>query len=132
MTRETRVAFAISAALAAMSALSVFIIFLNFFFPGTVLYVGTHRQFFRACRNLPHGAQPAAVLRTMADYVVAEGERGISEARSGRQRPTPDPGAGRYAADSTMLFYPNPRDTADWCICYFRHDRLTRTILSPD
>ena len=99
---------------------------------GTPFYPGIHREFFRSCKQLPLGATPPIVLRKMQRHVVAQGDRGISDARLGTQQPTAHSGARKYHAESTFLLYPNRKDTADWCICYFHENHLVRTIVDPD
>jgi len=47
-------------------------------------------------------------------------------------RPTAGPPAQEYGADSSLLFFPNHRAVADWCVCYFKADRLVRAVVSPD
>ncbi len=36
------------------------------------------------------------------------------------------------AGEPSFLFYPNLKDSTDWCVVYFRDDRVVRTVLAPD
>jgi hypothetical protein len=40
--------------------------------------------------------------------------------------------AADEAGESSFLFYPDFKETANWCVVYFRNDRVVRTVLAPD
>ena len=100
--------------------------------PGTPLYVGTHREFFLRCRHLQNGSTPAQVLRGMNGYVYAVSNRTIDDSVAATAHPSFDRSASQQGADSSMVIYPNQQDTADWCVCYFKSNRLVRTRVDPD
>jgi hypothetical protein len=89
-----------------------------------------HQRFFATCDATGPGADPVDVLRQMRGYVLASrnGNRDVTDAvvRSGA-RPTPGPDG-----EASLLFYPNHADTADWCVVYFRNDRVVRKAILPD
>jgi hypothetical protein len=92
--------------------------------------VGPHRAFFRTCAAIPAGVAIPAVLDRMRGtiFVRRSGVQPVTDALlASNPRPSPD-----ADGESSFLFYPNTIDTADWCIVYFRQDRVTRTVVAPD
>jgi hypothetical protein len=89
-----------------------------------------HRRFFATCDAIEPGAETADVLRSMRGYVLAgrRGNRDVTDAvvQSGA-RPAPE-----KDGEASFLFYPNHADIADWCVVYFRNDRVVRKALLPD
>jgi hypothetical protein len=92
--------------------------------------VGPHREFFSRCDAIALDGAPHAVLNHMRGYVLANrhANRFVDDATLVAEiAPTMD-----KAGESSFLFYPNLKDTADWCVVYFRDERVVRTVLAPD
>ena len=91
---------------------------------------GRHRAFFETCMAIPEKASILEVLERMqgSTFVRRFGTPRVTDALvASPPRPTPN-GSG----ESSFLFYPNARDTADWCVIYFRQDQVVRTVIAPD
>ena len=91
---------------------------------------GRNRAFFETCAAIPEKASILEVLDRMrgSTFVRSFGTPRVTEALlAAPPRPSPD-----RNGESSFLFYPNARDTADWCVVYFRQDQVVRTFISPD
>ena len=89
-----------------------------------------HRAFFETCVAIPENASILEVLEWMrgSTFVRSFGDPRVTDALlASPPRPTPNPNG-----ESSFLFYPNARDTADWCVVYFRQDQVVRTVIDPD
>jgi hypothetical protein len=89
-----------------------------------------HRGFYRRCADIPPGVEPHAVVNAMRGYVLArrEGSRIVDDAIVDMApQPTTDKGGS-----TVFLFYPNQKDTADWCVVRFREGRVSSVALEPD
>jgi hypothetical protein len=100
--------------------------------PGTALYSGKHRQFFMDCASLRPGTPSAAVLEIMRGYVASTNGEHVDGPAMLSVRPEPDPSLAPAGADASLRILPTKTDPADWCICLFKHDRLVKTVISPD
>jgi hypothetical protein len=93
-------------------------------------HVGPHHAFFKACEAIPEGASVSGVLERMrgATFVRGQETRPVDGAlRAAYPLPTLD----SYGRDPSFLFYPNPQDTDDWCVVYFRQHQVVRTEVFP-
>lgn len=89
-------------------------------------HVGPHRAFFKACAAIPERASVSDVLERMrgSTFVRRQETRPVDDAlRAAYPLPTLD----SYGRGPTFLFFPNPQDTDDWCVVYFRQHQVVRT-----
>jgi hypothetical protein len=93
-------------------------------------HIGAHHLFFETCAAIPEGASISEVLERMRDstFVRRFGNPRVTDALlASNPRPTPN-----RDGEPSFLFNPNARDTADWCVVYFRQDQVVRTMIAPD
>jgi hypothetical protein len=97
-------------------------------------WVSEHRAFFRKCRSVPRGATVEEARAAMVGYLEV-----------GRNW-TPPPGmpAGIFGAtiqgvaetrnevETRLLFIPDAKNVADWCLLYPEKGRIVRVETSPD
>jgi hypothetical protein len=91
---------------------------------------GRNRAFFETCVAIPENASIPQVLERMrgSTFVRSFGTPRVTDALlASPPRLIPD-----RNGESSFLFYPNARDTADWCVVHFRQDRVVRTVIAPD
>lgn len=97
-------------------------------------WVSPHRRFFQTCRRIPAGATVEAARRAMRPYlevgrtwnpppaipagIFGSAIQGVRESRS--------------EAETRILFIPDAKNVADWCVLYPRQGRIVRVEISPD
>ena len=93
-------------------------------------HMGAHHAFFETCVAIPEKSSIPEVLERMRGFTFVRsfGNPRVTDALLASP---PRPGPNRNG-ESSFLFYPNARDTADWCVVYFRQDQVVRTVISPD
>jgi hypothetical protein len=97
-------------------------------------WVSPHRQFFQTCKHIPTGATVEEARAAMNRYlevgrtwnppaslpsgIFGSAIQGVRESRS--------------EAQTRILFIPDAKNMADWCLLYPRQGRIVRVEISPD